>query len=149
MGIIKKHREQLEYVKNQYKILEGKFNQLRIKVDLVNSKPKQLPDSNTYKPQQPYLFHGLKLRLVRDEKKFYKKGGDSTTEYGYIASDRMKFYTYQDRLIGHYRRYEIEQLNSLFKKYNLLNVKTFGVYGKFMKIADIQSINPEKTKKNY
>lgn len=62
--------------------------------------------------------------------------------------NRMKFYTYQDQLIGHYRRYEIEQLNSLFKKYDLLNVKTFGVYGKFMKIADIQSINPKKTEES-
>ena len=61
--------------------------------------------------------------------------------------NRMKFYTYQDQLIGHYRRYEIEQINSLFKKYNLIRVKSFGVYGKFMKIADFQSINPKKTEK--
>lgn len=58
---------------------------------------------------------------------------------------RMKYYTNQDQLIGHYRRYEIEQIISLFEKHNLKNLKIFGVYGKFMKVADIQSINPKKT----
>ena len=58
---------------------------------------------------------------------------------------RMKYYTNQDQLIGHYRRYEIEQILSLFNKNNLKNLKVFGVYGKFMKIANIQSVNPKKT----
>lgn len=58
---------------------------------------------------------------------------------------RKKYYTAQDRLIGHYRRYEINQIYSLFKKYNLKNIKTFGVYGQLMRIADIQSFNPKKT----
>lgn len=61
---------------------------------------------------------------------------------------RMENYTYQDQLIGHYRRYEIEQIYSLFEKYDLKNIRTFGVYGKFMKIADIQSVNPKKTEEN-
>ncbi|MFX0140357.1 MAG: class I SAM-dependent methyltransferase, partial [Candidatus Hodarchaeota archaeon] len=42
---------------------------------------------------------------------------------------RMKYYTNQDRIIGHYRRYEIDQIVSLFNKFNLRNLKTFGVYG--------------------
>ncbi|MFX1338070.1 MAG: class I SAM-dependent methyltransferase [Promethearchaeota archaeon] len=58
---------------------------------------------------------------------------------------RMKYYTKQDQLIGHYRRYEIDQLISLFQKFNLKNLKIFGVYGRLMKISDIQSINPKKT----
>jgi len=57
---------------------------------------------------------------------------------------RMRYYTSQDRLIGHYRRYNIEQLYFLFEKYNLINLKTFGVYGKLMKIGDVQSSNPQK-----
>ncbi|MFX1256913.1 MAG: class I SAM-dependent methyltransferase [Promethearchaeota archaeon] len=61
---------------------------------------------------------------------------------------KMKYYTNQDRLIGHYRRYEIQQINSLFAKYNLKNIRTFGVYGQCMKIADIQSTNPEKIEKS-
>ena len=61
---------------------------------------------------------------------------------------RNKFYTQQDRLIGHYRRYEIHQINQLFKKYNLINLRTFGVYGRLMKIADIQSANPKKTEQS-
>jgi len=61
---------------------------------------------------------------------------------------RMKFYTNQDRLIGHYRRYEISGIISLFEKYNLKNIKIFGVYGQLMKIADIQSTNPKKTEQS-
>ncbi len=61
---------------------------------------------------------------------------------------RMKYYTNQDKLIGHYRRYEINQLISLFERYNLFLLRSFGVYGQFMRIADIQSFNPEKTEKN-
>ena len=60
----------------------------------------------------------------------------------------MKYYTQQDRLIGHYRRYEIKQIISLFKKFKLKNLKTFGVYGRLMRIADIQSANPERIEKN-
>lgn len=61
---------------------------------------------------------------------------------------RMKYYTNQDRLIGHYRRYEINQLISNFSKFSLWNLKTFGVYGSLMKIADIQSTNPKKIEEN-
>ena len=58
---------------------------------------------------------------------------------------RMKYYSNQDKLIGHYRRYETEQILSLFERYDLINIRIFGVYGKFMRIADIQSANPKKT----
>ena len=61
---------------------------------------------------------------------------------------RMKFYTQQDRLIGHYRRYEVKQIISLFKKFKLKNLKIFGVYGRLMRIADIQSTNPKRIEKN-
>ena len=61
---------------------------------------------------------------------------------------RRKFYTNQDRLIGHYRRYEISEIISLFEKYRLKNIKIFGVYGRLMKIADMQSTNPHKTEQS-
>jgi len=61
---------------------------------------------------------------------------------------RMKYYTTQDRLIGHYRRYEIEQILYLFKKYKLRLITTFGVYGKMMKIVAIQSKDPKKLENN-
>ena len=56
----------------------------------------------------------------------------------------MKYYTIQDKIIGHYRRYEIKQIISLFNKFNLRNLRIFGVYGRLMIIADIQSTNPKK-----
>ena len=32
---------------------------------------------------------------------------------------RMKYYTNQDQIIGHYRRYEIDEMVDLFRKFNL------------------------------
>ncbi|MFX1470795.1 MAG: class I SAM-dependent methyltransferase [Promethearchaeota archaeon] len=61
---------------------------------------------------------------------------------------RMRYYTNQDKIIGHYRRYEINQIISMFKKFNLRKLKIFGVYGSLMIIADIQSANPKKVEKN-
>jgi len=60
----------------------------------------------------------------------------------------MKYYTSQDKLIGHYRRYEISQVLSRFKSQDLKCVDMFGVYGQMMRIADIQSVNPEKTEES-
>ncbi|MFX1454029.1 MAG: class I SAM-dependent methyltransferase [Promethearchaeota archaeon] len=57
---------------------------------------------------------------------------------------RMRYYTNQDKLIGHYRRYEVDNLKRLFQKFDLKHLKTFGVYGQFMRISDLQSSNPSK-----
>jgi ubiquinone/menaquinone biosynthesis C-methylase UbiE len=56
---------------------------------------------------------------------------------------RKKYYTLQDKIIGHYRRYEIPQIISLFQENNLSLQHIFSVYGRLMKIANIQSINPD------
>ena len=61
---------------------------------------------------------------------------------------RMKYYTQQDRLIGHYRRYEIDEIIQIFREFKLNHLKTFGVYGRLMRIADIQSSNPERIEKS-
>jgi SAM-dependent methyltransferase len=60
----------------------------------------------------------------------------------------MKYYTFQDSLIGHYRRYEIDPIIKVFKKFNLANLKIFGIYGKLMRISQIQSKFPKKTEEN-
>lgn len=61
---------------------------------------------------------------------------------------KMKYFTDQDKIIGHYRRYELHQIISNFEKYNLRNLKIFGVYGRLMIIADIQSTNPKRIEEN-
>jgi SAM-dependent methyltransferase len=61
---------------------------------------------------------------------------------------RMKYYTNQDRIIGHFRRYELSQLISNFKTYGLRNLKAFGLYGTLMRIADIQTSNPKQIEEN-
>ena len=61
---------------------------------------------------------------------------------------RMKYYTHQDNLIGHYRRYEIKQIISKFGKSGLKCIEVFGVYGQIMRISYIQSTNAESVEKN-
>jgi len=61
---------------------------------------------------------------------------------------RMKYYTNQDRIIGHYRRYEVDELVNLFRKFNLIHLKTFGIYGQLMRISYIQSANPNNIEEN-
>ncbi|MGV9171739.1 MAG: class I SAM-dependent methyltransferase [Promethearchaeia archaeon] len=56
-----------------------------------------------------------------------------------------KFYTAQDKLIGHYRRYEIPEVIKSFSSCNLKMLTVFGVYGQLMKIADLQGANPQAT----
>ncbi len=61
---------------------------------------------------------------------------------------RMKHYTTQDIIIGHYRRYEIKQVIKLFAQHNLRCLTYFSVYGRLMRISDIQSANPNKIEEN-
>ncbi|WP_457557729.1 class I SAM-dependent methyltransferase [Candidatus Harpocratesius sp.] len=60
---------------------------------------------------------------------------------------RMKFYSYQDTMIGHYRRYEIDDIKKLFQDYPLTLLKIFGVYGQFMKVQLFQAARPSETEK--
>ena len=56
----------------------------------------------------------------------------------------MRYYNRQDKLIGHYRRYEFEHIVSLFDSFNLKCLQSFGIYGSLMKISCIQISNPKK-----
>lgn len=67
MGIIKNLLLKLEKLENNYKILQGKLDKLKINVDLINTKPKQFPDALTYKPQQPYIGkEGIDFEKIRE-----------------------------------------------------------------------------------
>ena len=61
---------------------------------------------------------------------------------------RMKYFTPQDTLCGHVRRYEYEQIRDLFTTRGLKELMVFPVYGQFMKIQFLQQANPEKTEEN-
>lgn len=61
---------------------------------------------------------------------------------------RKKYYTTQDKIIGHYRRYEVKGLINLFKRYNLKLLNYYGVYGQLMRVSKLQSIAPNKTEKS-
>ncbi len=61
---------------------------------------------------------------------------------------RKKYYTQQDKIIGHFRRYEINELKGMFENNGFKEIRTFGIYGQLMKISEIQAVNPEKVEKN-
>jgi len=61
---------------------------------------------------------------------------------------RKKYYTQQDKIIGHYRRYEIKELKNIFEVNGFKEIRTFGIYGQLMKISEIQAVNPDKVEKN-
>lgn len=60
---------------------------------------------------------------------------------------RKDYYTEQDQIIGHYRRYEIGSLIKCFRKNHLICIRCFNVYGKLMKFAFLQTLDPMKTEK--
>ena len=67
-------------------------------------------------------------------------------KYGYAIVSiphRKKFYTTQDKLIGHYRRYEIDEIKELFLNFSLKCIVYFGIYGILMKTSLLQAIKPD------
>lgn len=67
-------------------------------------------------------------------------------KYGYAIVSiphRKRFYTTQDKLIGHYRRYEIDEIKELFLNFSLKCIEYFGIYGILMKISLLQAIKPD------
>ncbi|MHA1106763.1 MAG: class I SAM-dependent methyltransferase [Promethearchaeota archaeon] len=82
------------------------------------------------------------IKAVSEINRIIKKGGIVVI----TVPHRTRYYTYQDKLIGHYRRYEIEDIINLFFDFKL--VRYFGVYGQIMKISFIQSNNPIKTEES-
>ncbi len=60
---------------------------------------------------------------------------------------RMKFYSYQDMIIGHYRRYELKGLVNLFEQYNMEYLRYFGIYGQAMRVQLFQAANPDQTER--
>jgi ubiquinone/menaquinone biosynthesis C-methylase UbiE len=58
---------------------------------------------------------------------------------------RKKYFTNQDIICGHVRRYEYQEIRDLFISNGLHEITQFGVYGQFMRIQFLQSANPEGT----
>ncbi|MBD3212272.1 MAG: methyltransferase domain-containing protein, partial [Candidatus Lokiarchaeota archaeon] len=83
-------------------------------------------------------------KAIRELSRVLKKKGKLIVTVPYS----MNKYTPQDRLIGHFRRYEINELVALFEKSNLRIIKLFGVYGSLFKLTEIQAKFPEKTEEN-
>lgn len=57
----------------------------------------------------------------------------------------QKNYTYQDQIIGHYRRYSLVELDQLLNPLGFRRLTYFGVYGQMMRIQMIQASIPDET----
>ena len=148
---------------NSFLFFLDNINQ-KFSLDIADLPLKQYQDKKNWYPlcgdlmKLPYRDETFDFLSVLDVIEHIKEDKSAISEMSRILKKngiliisvphRMKYYTNQDRLIGHYRRYEINQLISSFNKYNLRNLKTFGVYGSLMKIADIQAKNPKKIEEN-
>jgi len=148
---------------NSFLFFLDNINQ-KFSLDIADLPLKQYQDKKNWYPlcgdlmKLPYRDGTFDFLSVLDVIEHIKEDNSAISEMSRILKKngiliisvphRMKYYTNQDRLIGHYRRYEINQLISNFCKFNLRNLKTFGVYGSLMKIADIQTTNPKKIEEN-
>jgi SAM-dependent methyltransferase len=148
---------------NSFLFFLDNINQ-KFSLDIADLPLKQYQDKKNWYPlcgdlmKLPYRDGTFDFLSVLDVIEHIKEDNSAISEMSRILKKngiliisvphRMKYYTNQDRLIGHYRRYEINQLISNFNKFNLMNLKTFGVYGSLMKIADIQTTNPKKIEEN-
>ncbi|MBN1216347.1 MAG: class I SAM-dependent methyltransferase [Candidatus Lokiarchaeota archaeon] len=82
------------------------------------------------------------LEHIKNDKLVIKEINRILIRNGYLVltvPHRMKYYDNQDKIIGHYRRYETSQIKSLLETYNLKLIKIFGVYGQLFKITKFQS----------
>ncbi len=59
---------------------------------------------------------------------------------------RMKYFTPQDTLVGHYRRYDYDVVKEMFERYaGMRELTVFPVYGQIMRIGAVQQANPDAT----
>ena len=58
---------------------------------------------------------------------------------------RMKYYTGQDRICGHFRRYEYSEIKTMIAKHGMKELMVFPVYGQLMKVQTVQEKDPNGT----
>lgn len=129
------------------------------------SKSKNLIDNKTYTRSVhpmcgdichlPYANESFDIITILDTLEHIKNDEKAVLEISRVLNQkgvciitvphRRDFYTIQDQLIGHYRRYEIEQILKMFDENHLRCLRYFNVYGKLMKFVFFQTLNPRKT----
>ena len=80
-------------------------------------------------------------KAVKEIRRIMKKGAISVISVPHGKA----YFTKQDIIIGHYRRYDIQDLIDLLNESGIKQIiKIFGVYGLLMKVSTIQSYDPEQ-----
>jgi SAM-dependent methyltransferase len=80
-------------------------------------------------------------RAIKEIERIMKKDAVSVIS----VPHRKAYFTKQDILIGHYRRYNIPELINLLRKSGIKKIiEIFGVYGLIMKVSFVQSRDPKQ-----
>jgi len=95
-----------------------------------------------YRSERLYLIGALDvLEHVKDDKLAFDEITRILKKKRYLiltVPHKMRYFDKQDKLIGHYRRYEIKHLKKVFLDRNYRVIDVFGVYGQLFKISKIQ-----------
>ncbi len=104
--------------------------------------------------QLPFPSHSFDLVIALDVVEHIKNDQQAVMELTRVLKTngilvvsvphRMKFYSYQDMIIGHYRRYELAQLRTLFPQPLFQELRIFGIYGQMMRVQFFQAANPRQ-----
>ncbi|MBD3197077.1 MAG: methyltransferase domain-containing protein [Candidatus Lokiarchaeota archaeon] len=75
--------------------------------------------------------------VLIDIERVIKKGGVLFI----TIPQHMKIFSIQDKLIGHFRRYDLKELIYKLEELGFQVIRNFGIYGRLFRITDLQKIN--------
>jgi ubiquinone/menaquinone biosynthesis C-methylase UbiE len=90
------------------------------------------------------------LEHIKDDKLAFSELNRVLNKNGIIiltVPHKKKYFTDQDIICGHFRRYEYEDIINLLPKSGLREIITFPIYGQLMKVQFLQKIDPKGTER--
>jgi ubiquinone/menaquinone biosynthesis C-methylase UbiE len=87
------------------------------------------------------------LEHIKDDKSAIKEISRILKKDGILiitVPHKKAYFSQQDKIIGHHRRYELSELKGQFEKHHLRLMKILKIYGRLMRISEVQSTDPER-----
>lgn len=135
------------YLKLREKFLESQ-NRAHLNYHPINADISHLP----YRSRSFDLISALDvLEHSRDDLSVINEISRILKNKGYLIltiPHQMKYFDEQDKIIGHYRRYELPQLRKIFFEHGYNIIRVFGVYGQLFKISKVQKYDPGQIEEN-